>query len=301
MSGMARSRAAGAALALALVPLSVTACGSSDNKKSSSTAKSTAPSTLSIKTTDLGKKKFKMEAPKSIAGGVVNVSFSNAGKVPHSAQLIRMDSGHTVAEVLKIVAADQPVIPDWMHGEGGVSVQPPGATGTATVKLAAGEYSIVDLASESGPPQAAFGARATFKVAGDNGGEIKDTAAKVEAKDVGKDKYEWVASNLKAGTNDLTFENTSKEDHLLVAAPIRANATLADVKKDLTQQGKRSGPPPVDFTKATGAVILSTKRKETTRVTLSKGHYALICFIPDRDGKGKPHFLEGMLKEVEVK
>jgi uncharacterized cupredoxin-like copper-binding protein len=295
MPGPPRRRyTARVALALALAPLSVAACGDDGKDKSSKAT------TMSITTTDLGKKKFRMEAPKSIEGGVVTVNFRNAGKVRHEAQLIRLDGGHTVNEALKIVSADKPVIPDWLHAEGGVAAMPPGASGTATVKLAAGNYAVIDTESDNGPPPAVYGAKASFKVTGDNGGEIEDTDTKVEAKEKGHDKYEWVVSNLKPGTNELTFDNTGKEIHHMVAAPILGKATLADVKKTLSEE-KPSGPPPLDFKKITGISVLDGKKKEITRLKLSKGRNALICFLTDRDGKGKPHFQEGMLKEVDVK
>ena len=47
--------------------------------------------------------------------------------------------------------------------------------------------------------------------------------------------------------------------------------------------------------------MLDGKKKETTQLNLSKGRYAIVCFLTDRDGKGKPHFQEGMLKEVNIK
>ncbi len=290
-----RHSTAVAVVAMALTPLLTAACGSDKKDKASK------PTTMSIKTTDIGKKKFKMTAPKSIEGGAVTVNFRNAGKVRHEAQLIRLDGGHTVKEALKIISAKKVVLPDWLHAEGGVAAQAPGASGTSTVKLTPGDYAVIDSESDNGPPPAAFGATASFTVKGDNGGEVKATDAKIEAKDKGDDKFEWVTSGLKAGKNDLTFDNTSKQIHLVFAAPIRGKATLADVKKSLAQHGKPSGPPPVDFEKGIGASVLDGKKKETTQVNLSKGRYAIVCFLTDRDGKGKPHFQEGMLKEVNIK
>ncbi|MGI9082429.1 MAG: hypothetical protein ACR2FZ_09135, partial [Thermoleophilaceae bacterium] len=63
---------------------------------------------------------------------------------------------------------------------------------------------------------------------------------------------------------------------------------------------KPSGPPPLDFEKAAGTTVLDGKRKLTTQLKLTKGRNALVCFTTDRDGKGKEHHQEGMLKEVEV-
>lgn len=290
-------------LVIALAALIVAGCGDDDKDKSSkSTDEPSKATAMSITTTDIGKKKFKTEAPRSIEGGLVKVDFHNAGKVPHEASLARLDGGHTVAEVLKKFGGEKVVIPDWYHAEGGVRTTPPGATASATVRLSPGTYAVLDTESGDmeGPPPAAFGATATFKVAGDNGGKIKDTAAKITAKDKGDDEFEWVTSGLRAGANEVTFDNPGKENHFAEAFPIVGKATLADIKKALSQQGKPVGPPPIDFEKGNGTSALDGKRKEVVRLKLAKGRNVLVCFLTDRDGKGKPHFKEGMLKEVDV-
>jgi uncharacterized cupredoxin-like copper-binding protein len=288
-------------LVLALTALVAAGCGDDDTDKSSkSTDEPSKATTMSVTTTDIGKKKFKTEAPRSIEGGLVKVDFHNAGKVPHEASLVRIDGAHTVEEVLKIIATEKTVIPDWLHAEGGVSTTPPGATASATVRLSPGTYAVLDSGEGEGPPPAAFGAQATFKVAGDNGGKIKDTAAKITVKDKGDDEFEWVTSGLRAGANEVTFDNPGKEIHVAVAFPIVGKATLADVKKALAQHGKPSGPPPLDFEKGNGTNALDGKRKEVVQLKLAKGRNALVCFFTDRDGKGKPHFEEGMLKELDV-
>ena len=281
-------------VALTLTALLIGACGDDDEDTSSK------PTTMSITTTDAGGKKFKMTAPKSIEGGAVTVNFRNASKVPHEAQIISLGDGHTAQEALKIVEADKVVLPAWFRGEGGVGTTAPGRSGTATVKLPAGTYAVIDTESDDGPPPSAMGAVATFKVTGDNGAEIPETSAKVETKDVRKDEYEFVTSGLKAGTNNLTFDNTSEEIHHVLAVPMRGTATLAQVKKFFATMGEAPGPPPVDFEKASGTAVLDGKRKETTRLELQKGRNVLICFLTDRDGKGKSHTEEGMLQEVDI-
>jgi hypothetical protein len=289
----ARIRPTAAVLALALPVLFVAACGDDDEETASK------PTTMSITTTDAPGKKFKMTAPKSIEGGVVKVNFTNASKVPHEAQIISLGDGHTVQEALEIVEAEKVVLPAWFRGEGGVGTTPPGMSGTATVKLAAGTYGLIDTESDDGPPPSAKGAVATFKVTGDNGAELKDTSAKIETRDKGKD-YDFVTSGLKAGTNNLTFDNPSKEIHHVLAVPITGNATLAQVKKFFATMGEAPGPPPVNFEKAAGTAVLDGKRKETTRFRLQKGRNVLLCFLTDRDGKGKSHTQRGMLEEINV-
>jgi len=301
MPGLVRRRhTAPIVLTVALAVVGLAACGDDKKAKPSKADTVGKATTLSITTMDAGKKKFSMEVPKSIEGGLVKINFTNASKVKHDAQLVRLDGGHTVDEAIKITSGDKVVLPDWLHVEGGVASTPPGQTGSATVKLPAGDYGVIDDDSDNGPPPAASGAKASFKVAGDNLGKITDAGAKIEAKDKGHHGFEWVTSNLKPGKNELTFDNASKEIHLVIAAPILGKATLADVKKFLTDM-KSSGPPPLAFDKAVGTSILDGKKKLTTSVNLTKGRTALICFLTDRDGKGKPHFQEGLLKEVDIK
>ena len=290
---------AAAALFVALPALVLAACGDDDDESSKSSAAS-KPTTLSITTTDLGKRRFKMDAPKSIEGGLVKVSFTNAGKTPHEAQLIRLEGDHTVKEVLEKLRSGEEEIPDWVHFEGGVSTTRPGQTATATVRLIPGNYAVIDT-GQDGPPPSAFGALAAVKVTGDNGGKVEDTATRIVGEDEGREKHEFTVSNLRPGKNELTFDNRGKEVHHVVGFPFRGNATLAEVEKALAEEGEPSGPPPVDFEKGFSTATVNGKRKLTTEVTLVKGRYALICFLTDRDGKGKSHFEDGMIEEVNVR
>ena len=128
-----------------------------------------------------------MTAPKSIEGGVVNVNFQNNSKVPHEAQIIRIDGAHGAGGAEDREPRRRSCFPTGSRAEGGVGTTPPGESGTATVKLPAGDYAIIDTDPPTTGRRPPAGRQATFKVTGDNGGEIEDTSAKVETKDKGKD------------------------------------------------------------------------------------------------------------------
>ena len=276
---------------LTLGALFIAACGDDDEE--------TKAAILSVVTTDSGKR-FQMAAPKSVEAGLVTLNFRNESKVPHEAQIVRVD-GHTPDDVVEIVTKEEAVLPDWLKAEGGVATTPPGRSGTATVKLPAGRYAIVDTeGSDEGAAPTTLGAKATFEVTGDGDGEIEETSAKVVAKDEGKERHVFEFSGLKAGTNNLTFDNASEEIHHVIAFPLLGNATSADVKKFFEAEGRTGGPPPVDFEKASNSAVLDGKRKMTTRFRLQRGRNVLVCFLTDRDGKGKSHVAEGMLEEIDV-
>ncbi len=287
---------------LAPVALGFAACGGdSEGSKSGAKPSAAKPTLLSITTSDAGKR-FSMQAPKSIKGGLVEIRFKNAGKVPHEAGLVRVEGDHSLKDVLKIVSTDGPVkIPDWLYAEGGVATTPPGQELSTTENLRAGHYFVIDTESEEGPPPAARGAVAEFDVTPGTDGALPATEAKVVAKTVDEDKYEFEVSGLKAGPNKLLFKNESDgQIHHIVAFPIVPGKSLADVKKFLSEEGEPSGPPPVDFMSGTNTEVLDGKRQLVTTVNLKAGKYALVCFLNDRD-ELKPHFKEGMLKEVDVK
>lgn len=303
-----RSRAARilpAALALTLAALGVSACGDDKKSDSASTKAAAKPTVLAITTSDAAKKRFTTDAPSSIKGGLVEIRFDNATKTPQEAQLVRVDGQHTTKEVLDIVVTNDTVkIPDWVHGEGGVSTTPPGKTGTTTENLPAGHYLVTD--SETGeddnaPAPSRHGALAEFDVTAAPEGQLPAApGGTIKVVDDGEDKYRFETSGLKAGSNAVLFDNQSKnaELHHVAVVPINKGATLADVKKAFNQGGP-SGPPPVDFAKFTGTTVIDGERAMVSTLNLTKGRNAFICFLNDRDSL-KPHFKQGLLKEVTI-
>lgn len=132
-------------------------------------------------------------------------------------------------------------------------------------------------------------------------GQLPATTGTIKISTQSEDHYQFQASGLTAGANQVLFQNNSDPDvlHHVVAVPILPGKTLADVKKVLAASGAPSGPPPVDFSKASGTEVIDGKQGLVTTLTLAKGKYALICFLNDRDDT-KPHFLKGALAEVTV-
>jgi hypothetical protein len=278
------------------------------------------PTTLSITTSDVGEGRFNTEAPTSTEGGLVKVVFENAGKMPHEAQLLRVDEGHTVQEMVEIVTSEDDKTPEWIHPAGGVALTPPGQQGTTFINLPAGNYGVISLGAggpEEGPPPATRGALAEFEVTEGQPGELPEASATIVAEDEGEHQdaaegqdtggnedaeeheHGFKATGLKPGRNTVLFENRSDELHHAVMVPIIGDTTLEEVEGALASEGPPEGPPPVDFENIVITSVLDGKTKEVTELELRAGRYALLCFISDREG-GKPHVAEGMLEEVMV-
>ncbi len=292
--------ACGVTAALAALPLALGACGDDD----SATSADAKPVTLAITTSDAGAQKFRTAAPSSIEGGLVKLVFKNAGQDPHEAQLVRIDGGHSAQEALKAFAAEDGPIPEWLHFSGGAGTTGPGRSVTTSLLLTPGSYAMLDNADFMGPPNSSRGAIATFEVTKGSDGELPDdSTAQITAteNEQGTPDYGFEAEGLKVGPNRLRFENKGDELHHVVLFPIVADKTLKDVERALASD-RPSGPPPVDFSKSASTAAIDGESAQVTDLVLrAPGRYALVCFISDPDGKGKPHFQRGMIKEVMVR
>ena len=174
-------------------------CGGGGNKQAATT-----PTKFTITASEAGKQ-LRLFVPKSVRAGLVTVELTNAGKAFHEAQLIRLDAGHTPEEALKVIAAEGAPGPGWIHVAGGTGPAPPGGKRSATQRLRPGNYIVYDAPFQNEGSGLSFGL-ASFKVDGeadDDGGELPEAAAKIEAYE-----YGFKASGLTVGQNTIEFSNT---------------------------------------------------------------------------------------------
>ncbi len=85
---------------------------------------------------------------------------------------------------------------------------------------------------------------------------------------------------------------------MVIALLLRPGKTIADVEQAFASDDQ-SAPPPVDFEKALSTEVLDTGGSEYVHWDLAPGKYALLCFMSDRTG-GAPHFMNGMLQELDI-
>ncbi len=295
-------------LAGTAVVLTLAACGGSDKKSASAPAAKAAPpktTVLTVAETQPSKNRYALEGIKAIPAGPVRIEFTTAAPGEHEIQLVRVDGDHSEAEVRKILLAQNAAIPDWLHAVGGVTGVRSEAGRSTTELLPPGRYYALDddRQGEPVPSAAERGAFATFEVTGRaQSASLPKTSATVTATDTADHKHSYEVSGLKVGVNTILFKNESKEElHHIVIFKLQPGRTAADAKTFLMTQGKAPGPPPVDFENGDSTAILDQKMEMVTTLNLRKaGDYVMVCFLPDRDGKGKPHFLEGMIKQVSV-
>jgi len=278
-------------------------CGDDDDEAASEAAK---PTVFAVAATASGKKKA-LEFPSTVKAGLVALTVTSSDTVPRSAQIIRVEGDQTVDDVLKVVnsESESSKIPEFMQDGGGTGAVKPGASATATQNLAPGRYVIWDDEGgdeEDAPGNDELGAKGEFTVTGEaTDDELPAAPATVTATDEGTDTddktYSFEFKGLKAGVNEVRFENTGDQLHHALFFPIiKDTTTIEDVKKAFASE---SGPPPIDFEKGVGTTVIDGGIAQNITVDLPAGRYAVICFISDRKG-GKSHAEQGMLQELTV-
>lgn len=270
-----------AVLALtAIAGATAAGCGGDDDEEGRAEA-----TKLALRLTKAGDRP-RLSAPKSISAGLVRIEFTNRGDDDSSAQLVRVDGGRTAEDVGKAGEAwgeNGKALPSWLHLAGGVGFTPEGATSTATQVLSPGKYIAFDLESN---------ASAELEVTGEEeDAELPSAPGRITARD-----YSFTAAGLKPGRNRVVFANAGKEPHLVVGAPMKRGATLAEVREAF-QEDKE---PPVEEDGEIATAITDGGVRQVVDLDLRAGRYALICFVPDRKG-GPPHVAKGMISEATVR
>lgn len=238
---------------------------------------------------------FAFQFPDSIPAGLVTFRLVNDGKQNHHMTVVRLDSGHTADEAFSALRkAGRGVRPSWMHFVGGPNEVDPGDASNATLLLDPGSYlAFCEIPGPDPVPHFAKGMVKAFTVTPpEREAELPASDLTITLHDYGFD----FSRPLTRGHHVIAVKNTASQPHMLV---IHREEPGQGLKEFLAwAQDPHGAPQPGE-----GWGGVTTIAPGTTVVfeqDYPPGHYFLICFTPDAKD-GKPHFLHGMQKELEVR
>lgn len=238
---------------------------------------------------------FAFDLPASIPAGLTTFRLFNRGKQEHHFTLVRLDSGKTAAEGLQaLIHAGRTAHPAWMHPVGGPNTTAPGAEDNATLLLEPGEYlAFCEVPGPDPAPHFMKGMAKAFTVtpSGRGGALPKGDMA------ISLTNYDFVFSRpLTKGHHVISVTNTSSQPHMMVITQNPPGVTVKDfLAWAYDPQGK-----PAPARAAGGVTAIAPGTTVVFQGDFPPGHYSLLCFSPDA-GDGKPHFMHGMRKEIDVK
>jgi len=251
-------------------------------------------------------KDFSFELPPSVPAGVTAITLTNAGAEEHQAQLVKINTGKSMTDLLAALQNPDPTAAlSLVALSGGPNGVAPGASGTATVNLEPGAYAFLCfISSPDGTPHLAKGMVAPLEVTGTaTSTQLPPGDAALTLKD-----FSFDLNSLTAGKHTVTVTNDGPQPH--EATIIKLNegvtvdtilgmATASAAPSGATASGSAApaGPPP--WTDVGGLTGITPGMTVNMEVDLPAGNYAFICFVPD-PATGKAHFELGMVGPLTI-
>lgn len=222
---------------LTAAALSLSACSDDgDGDDGSPTAMGPTAATA----VDVSATEFAFDVPAEVAGGVVEMRFTNIGGLPHEFGFARIEEGKTQADVKAVIeSGGEP--PKWAEDVAGVPGLSPGQSITVTRTLEPGSYVFLCFFPDpEGTPHANLGMYELFTIAGDTGAALPEPDATITATDDGLQ-----VPALTSGEQMVEFENGGTEPHELALVTFEPGKGIKDV--DRWFGSGYQGEPPVTF------------------------------------------------------
>jgi hypothetical protein len=247
-----------------------------------------APNLVTVTATD-----FAIAAPATIPAGLTTVRVLSQGAEFHHVQLVRLDPGHTVDELMEHAAkGEHQPMPEWVHFVGGPNAPAPGGQAEATMELRAGTYALLCVIPTDGVPHMMKGMVKPLTVT------PAISEARMPPADVQMTLRDYafdIAPELTAGRHTIRVQNAAAQPHEVIVFKLAPGKSAQELLAWLqTEQGAPPGMP------IGGTTMLGTGESNQITDDFEAGEYALTCFVPDaRDGK--PHVAHGMVRQLTVR
>jgi hypothetical protein len=222
---------------VATAALSLSACSSEGGGEDRSPTGEGSPGATTV---DVEATEYSFNVPAEVAGGAVQMRFTNIGGVPHEFAFGRIEEDKTEADVEAVIeSGEQP--PEWMQDVAGVPGLSPNQSVTVTRMLEPGSYVFMCFFPDAeGTPHAALGMYKVFTIAGDTGAPLPEPDATITATDDGLQ-----VPTLTPGEQVVQFENGGSKPHELFLAAFERGMGIKDV--DQWFRGGYQGEPPATF------------------------------------------------------
>lgn len=243
---------------------------------------------------------YSFHAPDSVPAGLTMIQALMRGEVPHHVNVVKLDSSKTAADYVNALTPGAPP-PAWAQAVGGPNPTESGTTANAMLVLEPGNYALICFVDiPEGMPHFMRGMFKDLKVYARADTTITDTTATTAVELPPADvtmslvDYDFAMENVRPGLVTFRVVNDGPQDHEVLIVQLHGQTTIEQM---LQWVDNPQGPQP--FTMLGGIAPLGPGEVNNFSVNLRRGRYGLICFLPDR-GDGRPHFLHGMMKEIEV-
>jgi len=237
---------------------------------------------------------YRLSLPTSLHAGLTTFRLENQGHELHQLYLARLAGEKSAADLVNAIKAGGPP-PSWAIDVGGPNgVDPAGTAPDVTVRLTPGHYAaLCIIPSADGVPHVMKGMYADVTVVP---GPQQASLPPSPDLTVTLQDYGYRASApLTAGYHRVLVRNDGKQSHELELARLAPGKSPGDIVAWIERM---KGAPPASF--LGGVSPLAPGQENALSLTLTPGHYVMLCFIPDATD-GKPHTAHGMIHDFIIK
>jgi hypothetical protein len=296
--------------AVAILAFAGTACGSGDDDaavsgttevteattttggETTTTASTPEATVIDVTATEYA---YDVGGVTEVPAGAVEINLTNNGAEEHQATLVRLHEGVDLGALAAAGAADPTgaaalALVDGFGGPTGAA--PGGGTATAAANVTPGNYLLICfIPAPDGQPHATKGMVSALTVTeGESAPEPPNDGT------IGIKDYEYELPDDFTGQGTYVLDQQGPQAHEMAVYRVNDGSAFSDVEA-FFQTAEPAGPPPM--TPAGGLGTLQVNGEATVTLDLSPGTYAFLCFVPDVSDSA-PHFVHGMLQEVEI-
>lgn len=231
--------------------------------------------------------------PDTLTAGPTTFHLTGTGKEMHHIQIVRLDSGKTVADLKELKPGSPP--PAWLHDIGGPNTPGPAGESWGTVDLAPGNYVALCFIPSPAPdntPHFMKGMVHPFVVVpATDRREMPAAHFTVTLNDY---SFTW-SGTPPAGEHEIRVVNAGPQAHEVFFFRLAPGKKAADL---LAWFGAgMMGPPPGEALGGTTAI--APNGENVVKLNLTPGEYGLYCFVEDAKDS-KMHIEHGMVSQVTV-
>jgi hypothetical protein len=244
-----------------------------------------APQVVSIAASASG-----VTVPDTIPAGLVTISIENSTDKPFGPLLARLNDGTTLDAFMAALQNGPMAAIPMVSLLGGVTTAP-GATDQVTYDLKAGDYVLLDFASEAPTVK-------PFKVTGEA------AQADAPATDVAVSLYDFAFSlpdQISAGEHTWQLQNKGGQWHEMMIAKVDDKMTVAELRDLLAKAATVEDPSQLPVQPVFSWAPMSQGETAWLNIKLEPGIYLVACFLPDLMGSGHAHVDMGMNQLITVK
>lgn len=235
---------------------------------------------------------YSIQAPRSVAAGLVSVRLVNRGQEPHYARFLKLAPGKTLADFAALRQQGGRGA-EWLVPAGGVAPVSPGDSAELALRLAPGHYVVLcGYPGRDGRPHVDHGMMAEIVVDPTSNGDAAMPRHDLELR-LGDGAMTWSAPPA-AGRHTILVANTGTQTHQALLSRLPDGKTLADEKAWFADfRADRPGAP------AGGVIELRPGERVWLTVDLPPGRYALLCHVSSPGGG--THFDQDEAAELIVR